>query len=117
MSSTLEQREKLKREYGSLYKDLTLLLTEYDPMYLMSIPGIPPDEYDYEVDNILLRLNEASSPTLLGQIIYETFVKCFGSTFALPDTPPSEHTRKRFAAMGEKAWTSWRRWKGEAKPE
>jgi hypothetical protein len=63
MSSTLEQREKLKREYGWLYEALVQLLAEYDPMHLL-IMGAPSDEYDIEVDVILLRLNEASSPTI-----------------------------------------------------
>src|SRR5258708_3989371 len=111
MSSASEQRENLKREYGSFYEDLTLLLAEYDPMGLVR-GGAPDDEYDIEVYVILLRLNEASSPTMLGQIIYEAFVACFGSAFASPHTQPSEHTKTRFAALGEKAWTSWRRWKG-----
>lgn len=116
MSSTSEQHENLKREYGSFYEDLTLLLAEDDPMGLVR-GGAPDDEYDIEVDVTLLRLNEASSPTLLGQIIYEAFVECFGSTFASPNTPPSERTRARFAALGEKAWTSWQRWKGEVRQE
>jgi len=113
MPSRSEQHENLKREYGSFYETLTQLLAEYDPMGLMSIPGMPSNEYDIEVDVILSRLNEASSPTVLGQIIYETFVQCFGRTFAPPDQPPSERTRVWFEAMGEKAWTSWRRWREE----
>jgi len=116
MSPTSEQRKNLKREYGSFYKDLTSLLAEDDPMGLVR-GGAPYDEYDIEVDAILLRLNEASSPTLLGQIIYEAFVECFGSTFAPPNTQPSERAQAHFAALGEKAWTSWQRWKEEATPQ
>lgn len=116
MSSTLEQRENLKRGFGAFYENLTILLAGYDPMDLVR-GGAPDDEYDIEVDAILLRLNEASSPMVLGQIIYEAFVECFGPTFASPNTQPSERTKARFTAMGEKAWASWRRWKEEAKPE
>jgi hypothetical protein len=112
MSLTPEQqRQNLKQEYGWLYEASIQLLAEYDPMHLIAM-GAPRDEYEPEVDVILLRLPEASSPSTLGQIIYEAFVHCFGSTFSLlPYQSSSERTKTRFAAMGEKAWASWRQWK------
>ena len=116
MSPTSEQHKHLKQEYRSFYRDLTSLLAEDDPVGLVR-GGAPYDEYDIEVDVILLRLNEASSPALMGKIIYEGFVECFGSTFALPNTQPSERTQARFAALGEKAWMNWQRWQEKAQPQ
>lgn len=109
-----QQRQNLKQEYGWLYEALIQLLAEYDPMNLI-VMGAPSDEYDLEVDVILQRLPEASSPSSLGQIIYEAFVHCFGSSFSLlPYQSTSERTKTHFAVMGEKAWTRWRQWEGEA---
>ena len=85
-------------------------------MYLIK-GGAPSDEYESEVDAILLQLPEASSPTVLGRIIYETFVKSFAITPDPPIPQPSETERVRFAVLGEKAWTSWTRWKEEIEPE
>ncbi len=77
MSSTLERRKNFKREYEAFYKALTMLLAEYDPMNLM-FEDMPYDEYDIEVAEILLRLNEIGSPDIFEQVIYDTFVHCFG---------------------------------------
>ena len=109
----MSERESLKQKYGWLYESLTQLLAEYDPMGLVSI-GAPYDEYDIEVDRILLRLPETTSPKALGQLIYETFVACFGSSFALSDQQPSKNKYSRFKVLGEKAWTLWQRWKKES---
>ncbi len=79
--------------------------------------GAPDDEYNLEVDTILSRLHEASSPNALGHIIYETFVAYFDSAFTSPNTPPSERTRKRFATLGEKVWASWKDWERETHTE
>lgn len=110
------QRSMLKQQYGWLYRALVKLLADEDPMYLINA-GAPADEYEHEAENILLHLPEATSPNELGQIIYEVFVKCFGTTFAPDNKPPSESTKRRFAAMGEKAWTLWVRWQAETQQD
>ena len=78
-STPNQQRQHLKQAYGKFYTALTLLLADYDPMGLVR-GGAPLNEYEPEVDAILLRLHEASSPSTLGHIIYETIVAYFGST-------------------------------------
>ena len=110
------QRSILKQKYGWLYNALVKLLANEDPMYLISM-GVPDDEYDIEVNAFLPRLPEANSPSELGQIIYEAFVKCFGETFVPSDKPPSEHRKRQFEIIGEKAWALWTRWREEAQQE
>lgn len=109
------QHAMLKRQYGWFYQELIKLLGEADLMGFV-FSGISADEYDIEVDELLLRLPEASSPNQLGQIIYEVFVKCFDIAFAPADEPePStERSKQLFATMGEKAWALWMRWQAEA---
>lgn len=113
MSLTPEQRKSLKQEYGRLYEALTELLAEEDLMGLVRL-GAPRDEYELEVDVILQRLSEARSPRVLGSIIYETFVQCFGTAFASRHRQSSEHKSFRFVVIGERAWALWKRWEGEA---
>ncbi len=112
MSLTSEQRESLKQEYGSFYEALTQFLAEEDLMGLVRI-GAPHDEYELEVDVILQRLSEARSPRVLGSIIYETFVQCFGTSFASRHSQSTEHKSVRFVVIGERAWALWKRWEGE----
>ena len=115
-SPSNQQRQHLKQEYGKLYDALARLLAEEDPMGLVRW-GASRNEYEPEMDAILLRLHEATSPNVLGDIIYETFVEYFGTTFAPPNAPLSQCTREYFAALGEKAWTSWKHWQGETHQE
>ncbi len=89
-----------------------MLLAEYDPMNLM-FEDMPYNEYDREVDEILLRLDEISSPDVFGQVIYEIFVGCFGVTFAVPGKSPSESTKEQFASIGNIAWHIWEYWQEE----
>lgn len=90
MSET--QRLMLQQKYGWLYEALVKLLADEDPMYLIDI-GAPDNEYDIEVEYLLPRLPEATSSSEAGQIVYEVFVKCFGTTFAPDNKPPSESTK------------------------
>lgn len=107
-----EDRQKLKYEYGWLYGAFVQLLADYDPMNLVRT-GAPSDEYELEANLILLRLHEASSPSMIEQIAYEAFIRCFGSTFAPEGKQPSERRKARFAAIGTTAWDMWQRWQGE----
>lgn len=116
MAATPEQHAQLKQEYRSFYEALTLLLADYDPMGLVG-GGAPYNEYDIEVDVILLRLNEAVSPDMLGQIMYEAFVQCFGRTFVRPDEQHSEQQKALFASIGNIAWHIWEYWKEEGRKQ
>lgn len=106
--SSKEQRRKLKREYGEFYEALVQLLAEYDLIGLVKM-GAPKDEYEPEVDVILGRLNEASSPDALRQIIYEAFVQCF----SLSDEALVVGVKAQLEVIGSVAWNSWRRWQRE----
>lgn len=112
LSASHERRQNFKQEYGWFYEALVRLLARADPMNLVKM-GAPEDEYELEVDVILQGLNEARSPGDLGQIIYDAFVDCFGSSFAAPAEQPGEQRKARFLSMGNEAWNLWQSWKGE----
>lgn len=107
-----EQQRRLKQEYGWLYNSLIQILAKDDPMNLVRI-GAPENEYQWEVDRILLRLNEANSPSELGDIIYEAFVSGFGMSFASQGEQSYQHYKPRFQGLGEAAWNVWERWREE----
>jgi hypothetical protein len=115
-SKEQEQQRKLKKEYGQLYEAFIQILAKDDPMNLVRI-GAPDNEYQWEVDRILLRLNEAKSPSKLGDIIYEAFVQGFGKSFASQGEQSYRDYKPRFEALGEVAWKAWERWKEEKEQE
>lgn len=104
-----EQRERIRQQYGWFYEYLVRLLAEDDPMYLTCF-GAPPDEYEDEAAAIVLHLNEASSPAVLSEIIYEIFIKAFGPDIAPLSSPPSPTMKRRFEDLSNKIWTNWQRW-------
>ena len=71
-------RPELKARFGELYEQILAILQRHDPIGI----GYLPDEYEPEVDTILLRLSEAHSLAALRRIIYEEFVWWFGSSEA-----------------------------------
>ncbi len=113
-SEKQEQQRKLKQEYGWLYESFTQILAKDDPMNLVRI-GAPVNEYDLEVNTILLRLHDAHSPEELGDIIYTVFVSAFGKSFASRGELSYQQYKPRFQALGETAWNEWMRWKEEKK--
>lgn len=111
-----QQRQHLKQKYGKLYDALTRLLAEDDPKGLVT-GGAPHNEYEPEVDAILLRLHKADSPSALGHLIYEIFVEYFGATCAPSNALPSEYARLHFEALGERAWMAWKQWEEKEEHE
>ena len=71
-------RDRLRRRFGSLYSDILEILQHHDPIGI----GFLPDEYEPEVDTILLRLDGVSSENELQRIIYEEFVWWFSNSEA-----------------------------------
>lgn len=96
-----EQIERLRQEYGWFYNSSVEILASYDPLGLISC-GAPDDEYDIEVDAILLRMQEAKSVDMLSEIIYEEFVRCFSLSSTHPKTP--------YNNIADSVWNTYQRW-------
>lgn len=72
------ERERIKNEYGSLYFKIRDILFKYDPMEINFEDNT--DEYEPEVDTIVVRLNEAGSEDKVLDIVYEELCKWFSIT-------------------------------------
>lgn len=71
----------VRKYFGELFESTLRILTENDPLGLIS-SGAPTDEYEPEVETILLRLHEADSQSALCGIVYEEFVRWFDPEIA-----------------------------------
>ncbi|GCE26348.1 hypothetical protein KDA_18320 [Dictyobacter alpinus] len=96
-----EQIKRLRQQYGEFYKSFIKILASYDPLGLVS-SGAPDNEYDIEVDAVLLRMKEAKSVDMLSTIIYEEFVRCF----SLPPT----HPKAPYNTIAASVWDTYQRW-------
>ena len=68
------RREKFKKIYGEFYFSLSAILWKHDPV---KISFVSEDEYEPEVDEIIPRLNEVTSPSMAAKIVAEVFEKMF----------------------------------------
>src|SRR2546430_3566519 len=86
----LRLRNTVRQEFGSLYDRSLRILSTSDPIGLLSLPGISPedsrDEYAPEVETILLRLREADSRKALRRIVYQEFQHWFSPKIAGPES-------------------------------
>src|SRR4051794_16311052 len=77
-SETIEQahadRDRLKRRFGGLYQEVFGILQRHDPIHIALYSN---DEYEPEVDTILLRLGQARSEDEVRRIVWEEFVWWF----------------------------------------
>ena len=70
-------REQMKKEYGDLFRAVSAVLFETDPM---SIAGADnTDEYEPEVSTVLPRLKECHSEDDVHRVLLEEFTEWFGS--------------------------------------
>ena len=78
----LEERRRLRAEYGELFDDISSLLFQHDPIGINFDHNT--DEYEIETGTILPRLHECQSAGDLGKVIHEEFVRWFGEATAGP---------------------------------
>lgn len=91
----------MKAEYGQLYDELSEILFRHDPMGINFETNT--DEYEPEVDTILPRLKEASTPDELRRIIHEEFVQWFnGDEMVGPES--------RYEEIAQEVWTTYNRY-------
>jgi len=94
-------RKMLKKRYGVLYDQVTLVLGEADPIGM----GLALDfnEYEPEAETILPRLTECSSVQELEVVIYEEFCNWFSEEQA-----SEPRVREKFQPIAVKVWELWR---------
>jgi hypothetical protein len=93
----LENRRRLRAEYGELFDSTAALLFRYDPIGVNFEENT--DEYETEVDTILPRLRGCHSADDVLQVIHEEFVRWFDSTIAGP--------RDRYQEIASEIWRLW----------
>jgi len=93
----LEHRTVLRARYGSLYDEVLRIVTRHDPIEIAQLP----DDYEPEVDTILLRLEGARSASDARRILHQEFVQWFSIGLAGPE--------ENFEKMAREVWDAWGR--------
>jgi len=93
----LEERRRLKKQYGELFDAVSALLFRYDPISINFETNT--DEYDPEAGTILPRLRNCETATDVQQVVHEEFVRWFGCDNA----GPKEH----YSRIAEEIWQLW----------
>jgi len=90
----LEERQRLKEQYGELYDSVAALLFRHDPVGIRSRHN--PDEYEPEVGTILPRLRACRSEADVCRVVHEEFVCWFDVGTAGPP--------ERYAPIADEIW-------------
>ena len=98
LSSSADEKKRLRNQYRTLFDAVSQALVETDPMGLIDI-GAPADEYEPEVGTILPRLKEAADASDVQRIVYEEFVKWFYAGTAGPQS--------RYEEAANAIWSAW----------
>ena len=77
-----QKRDKLKRIYGEIYERLNAILFQEDPIRINY--EYNTDEYEPEVDTILLQLSKTHSVEDIQRIVHKEFVEWFDDSIAGP---------------------------------
>ena len=94
----LEERRRLKAEYGKLIDAISALLFRADPIGI-SFDNENQDEYDPEAGTILPRLKNCKSADDVLSVVHEEFVGWFGADTARP--------REGYVQIAEQIWQLW----------
>jgi hypothetical protein len=97
----LEERRRLKVQYGALFDSMAALLYRYDPIGINFDFDENTDEYEPEAGTILPRLSSCCSADDVLQVVHEEFVRWFDSGTA----GPPEHYKK----IASEVWRLWQR--------
>lgn len=89
------RRARFRRRYRDAYATLNGILFSEDPIHISF--GENTDEYEPEVSTILPRLQGCASVDEVQNVVYEEFVKWFGSSNA---GSPEQYSR-----IAERIWT------------
>jgi hypothetical protein len=94
----LENRRRLRAEYGELFDSTAALLFRHDPIGI-NFDGENTDEYEPEVETILPRLRSCHSAEDVLQVVHEEFVRWFDSGTA--------GSPERYQEIASEIWRLW----------
>jgi hypothetical protein len=93
----LEERRRLKAQYGALFDAMAALLYRHDPIGINFDDN--KDEYEPEAGTILPRLSGCRSAEDVNQVVHEEFVRWFDRGTA----GPPEH----YEIIASEVWQLW----------
>ena len=93
----LENRRRLRAEYGKLFDSVAELLYRHDPIGINF--GDNTDEYEPEAGTILPRLRSCDSADAAQRVVHAEFVRWFDSDTA----GPAEH----YQGIALEIWKLW----------
>jgi hypothetical protein len=96
----LEERRRLKAEYGKLFGSVAALLFRHDPVGINFEDNT--DEYEIEAGTILPRLRNCESGQDVRRVVHEEFVRWFGSDTSGPE--------ERYTDIASEIWELWQRY-------
>jgi hypothetical protein len=91
----LEERRRLKTEYGELFDTVSALLFRHDPIGI-AFDNENSDEYDPEAGTILPRLRNCESVSDVQRVLHDEFVRWFDAGNAGPE--------ERYALIASEIW-------------
>jgi hypothetical protein len=101
----LEERRKLKAEYGKLFDSVSALLFRFDPAGINF--EINPDEYQIEAGTILPRLRHCQSADDVLQVVHEEFIRWFNPVTAGP--------KESHVQIASEVWQLWQEYLRDSK--
>lgn len=94
----LEERRRLRNQYGKLFDAVSSLLFRHDPIQINFDTNT--DEYDPEVGTILPRLRDSKTAADVQQVVHEEFVRWFGRDNA--------GSKEHYSKIAEEIWQLWK---------
>jgi hypothetical protein len=94
----LENRRRIRAEYGKLFDAVAALLFEKDPIGINFEENT--DEYELEAETILPRLRGCSGPDDVLEVVHAEFVRWFDFDTAGP--------REHYLEIASEIWQLWR---------
>jgi len=98
----LEERRRLKAEYGEIFNAVSALLFRHDPIGI-AFESPNTDEYDAEARTILPRLRSCGSAEDVLLVVHQEFVRWFDEDGAGP--------REGYAKIASEIWDLWQRFR------
>lgn len=95
----LEERRRLKVEYGEIFNSIAALLFRHDPMGINF--DINTDEYEPEAGTILPRLRTCHSADDVRQVVHGEFVRWFDAGNAGP--------LELYTQIASEIWELWQK--------
>jgi hypothetical protein len=96
----IEERRKLKKQYGELFDLVTALLFKHDPVGINFEDNI--DEYEPEAGTILPNLRSCHSVEEVQHMVHGEFVRWFDDGIAGPE--------ENYRLIADEIWDLWQKY-------